>query len=619
MTKSPKNGPSRGRPSAIYAQPLPATRQGALFNAHAYATKIAPESIALMIASHTKPGETVFDGFGGSCTTALASLLCSRPTPGMVATARRLGLPVKWGPRHAIVYELSGLGSFLGQTLCARPDPEAFRRAAQSILQACLAEYGWLYEATDDRGMQGELRYTIWTECIRCSRCRAETSFWDSCVKLDPAHIGDQFHCRECGHAEQLSGQPRETATQWDDVLGLELLTRKRVPARVYGRTGRRTWSRDPVAADRDLIDRIAGTPLSTAFPVTPLMDRGGENWGDLYRAGYHEGITHVHHFYTRRNLIALAAVNQRIADSPPDLRAILSLWLSSYNVSHSTLMSRVVAKRGQRDLVTTSNQPGVLYVSGLPVEKNVFDGLLRKISTIVQALECLRDTEGSVRVVQGSCTRTDLPDASVDYVFTDPPFGGNIPYSEANFLSEAWLSRRTDCRDEAIVSPAQRKGIAQYEDLLSSAFRELGRIMKPKARATVVFHSTQSAVWNALIGAFAAGGLSVETSNVLDKTQGSFKQVTAPNAAKGDALMLLTKAPPPKRKPTGNVRSVIRGLVVQALREQDEQELSSQRLYSRFVTRYIERQTEPPLCAAEFYRELEHHFVRDGELTLTK
>lgn len=619
MTKSPTVGTKRGGLPQIYSQPLPATRQGALFNAHAYATKIAPESIALMIACHTKPGETVFDGFGGSCTTALASLLCSRPTPGMVATARRLGLPVKWGPRHAIVYELSGLGSFLGQTLCARPDPEAFRRAAESILHACLAEYGWLYAATDDLGKQGELRYAIWTECIRCRRCRAETSFWESCVALDPAYIADQFRCRKCGYTEKLNGQPRATAKQWDDVLDLEIVTRKRIPARVYGRTGRRTWSRDPVAADRDLIDRIAGTPISAAFPVTPLMGRGGENWGDLYRAGYHEGITHVHHFYTRRNLIALAAVHQRIADAPPALREILSLWLSSYNVSHSTLMSRVVAKRGQRDLVTTSNQPGVLYISGLPVEKNVFDGLRRKISTIVQALECLRDTEGRVRIVQGSCTSTDLPDASVDYVFTDPPFGGNIPYSEANFLSEAWLGRRTDCEAEAIVSPAQRKGIAEYEELLSSAFRELGRIMRPKARATVVFHSTQSAVWNALIGAFSAGGLSVETSSVLDKTQGSFKQVTAPNAAKGDALILLTKAPPPKRKPTGNVQSVIRGLVVQALREQDEQELSSQRLYSRFVTRYIDRQAEPPLGAAAFYRELEQHFVHNGELILTK
>lgn len=610
---------TKERVACIYGAPLPASRRGPIFNAHAYSTKIAPESIALMIASHTKPGQAVFDGFGGSCTTGLAALLCSKPTPDMIATAKRLRLPVTWGPRNAIVYELSGLGSFLGQTLCARPDPDAFRRAAEAILRDCEAEYGWLYAVRDDNRQFGKLRYAIWTECIRCRRCRAETPLWKSCVTLDPAHISDRFRCHRCGQREKLNGQPRATARHFDDVLVQEVLTRKRILARVHGSTDGRTWSREPIAADRDLIERIADTPIPTAFPVAPLMGKGGENWGDLYRAGYHEGITHVHHFYTRRNLIALAVVNRHTADAPPALRDILSLWLSSYNVSHSTLMSRVVAKRGQRDLVTTSNQPGVLYVSGLPVEKNVFDGLRRKISTITQALECLRDTQGTIRIVQGSSTRTDLSDACVDYVFTDPPFGGNIPYSETNFLSEAWLGRYTDVKAEAIVSPAQRKGISEYEALLSAAFRELNRIMKPKARATVVFHSTKSAVWNALLNAFSAGGLSVETSNVLNKTQGSFKQITAPNAVKGDALILLSKEPQTKRKPSANVRSVIRTLVAQALRARNAEELSSQRLYSRFVTQYIDRQTEPPLGATAFYRELEQHFVHDGELTLTK
>lgn len=603
----------------LYGAPLPAGRQGALFNAHAYSTKIAPEAVALMIASHTKPGALVFDGFGGSCTTALAVLLCSRPTAEMIATAKRLRLPVTWGPRNAVVYELSGLGSFLGETLCARPDPKSFRKSAESILNECADTHGWMYLATDEDNQQGELRYAIWTECIRCRRCRAETTLWQSCVRVDPAAISGQFRCSRCGHTEQLNGQLRATVKQYDDVLDQDITTRKRVLARIYGTTGSRKWSREPVASDRALVARIQKTDIPAAFPVLPMMGKGGENWGDLYRAGYHEGITHVHQFYTRRNLIALSAVNSLIAQAPRAQRAILALWLSSYNVSHSTLMTRVVAKRGQRDLVTTSNQPGVLYISGLPVEKNVFVGLRRKIGTIAEALECLRGTEGSVRVVQGSSTTTRLPDASIDYVFTDPPFGGNIPYSEANFLSEAWLDRITDPASEAIISPAQRKGLPEYEALLAAAFRELARITKPTAKATVVFHSTQAAVWNALLSAFTASGFSVENSTVLDKTQGSFKQVTAPNSVKGDALILLSKAATAKRRPRSDVQTVIRSLVAQALRAPDPQEQCTQRLYSRFVARYIDEHSEPPLGAAAFYRELEQRFVRNGKLALTK
>jgi hypothetical protein len=52
------------------------------------------------------------------------------------------------------------------------------------------------------------------------------------------------------------------------------------------------------------------------------------------------------------------------------DVRDALKLLILSYNATHSTLMTRIVVKRGQPDFVLTGAQSGVLYVSGLPVEK---------------------------------------------------------------------------------------------------------------------------------------------------------------------------------------------------------------------------------------------------------
>ena len=61
---------------------------------------------------------------------------------------------------------------------------------------------------------------------------------------------------------------------------------------------------------------------------------------------------------------------------------------------------------------------------------------------------------------------KVDLPDSSVDYVFTDPPFGGNIPYSEVNFINEAWLGRTTPISDEITISPAHGKTAGAYSGL---------------------------------------------------------------------------------------------------------------------------------------------------------
>src|SRR5438105_1540779 len=112
MNKPINTGPK------LYQFPLVATRCGALFNAHAYPTKIDPLAVALAVACHTEPGQTVFDGFGGSGMTALGTLLCSNPSPELRKRASDLGLKPKWGPRRAVVYDVSGLGSFIAETLC---------------------------------------------------------------------------------------------------------------------------------------------------------------------------------------------------------------------------------------------------------------------------------------------------------------------------------------------------------------------------------------------------------------------------------------------------------------------------------------------------------------------
>jgi DNA methylase len=112
-----------------------------LFRAHWYPTKISPETVALMIACHTRPGDLVFDGFGGSCTTAVAALLCSKPSAELSALAQARGLKPIWGARRAVVYELAGLGSFIGQTLCSQPDPARFAAAATRVLAGPLITF----------------------------------------------------------------------------------------------------------------------------------------------------------------------------------------------------------------------------------------------------------------------------------------------------------------------------------------------------------------------------------------------------------------------------------------------------------------------------------------------
>jgi len=582
--------------NVLYEQALPAKRTGPIYGAFPYPTKISPEAIALYIASHTRPGDTVFDGFGGSGTTGLAALLCGNPSDELRGEAIRLGLKVEWGARNAVLYELGALGAFVGRTLTSPPDPKVFQKAADRILRDAERDTGWMYEAVDPDGTKGAIRHAVWTDVLRCPACRRQATLWDSCVSLDPARIESLFQCPRCAHEAAFDDAQRLTETVADDVTGEDTDRRVRKIARVYGITGKKRWSRSAMRADVALLDRIAREPIPSCVPNVLIP------WGDLYRRGYHQGITHLHHFYTRRNLIVFARLWELAGECEGSLGDALRFWLLSYNASHATLMTRVVAKSGQKDLVVTSAQPGVLYISGLPVEKNLFAGLKRKLKTIAEAFSIIHGHGGKVEVCQKSSCAVDLPDASVDYVFTDPPFGGNIPYAEISFINEAWLGSYTDRADEIIVSESQQKTITQYQELLTAALSEVHRILKPNGQATLVFHSASADVWNALQAAYSDAGFNVECAGVLEKTQGSFKQVTTAGAVRGDPVLLLGKAPDFQDVSSDCVWMIAKQLSQAALKL-DPSEQTPQRLYSRLVSYFLTSHQKVPLDADDFYR----------------
>lgn len=572
----------------LYETPLPSTRTGPLYRAFSYPTKISPEAIAVFIATHTRPGDTVLDAFGGSGTTGLAAMLCDRPTESMRELAKEMGVIPEWGPRNARLFEIGKLGSFVAKTLCSPPDPEVFAKAVEKLCHQAQKKIGGIYAAKDPSGRDGTIRHSIWSDVLVCPECKHETTFWDAAVRHAPLSMSDTFSCPGCKKTVKVDACGRAFETVPDLFEG-KAERKKRVLVRVHGQTGKEKWQRAPTKDDLATCAAAEGIVLPASAPDKDIV------WGDLHRAGYHRGIKKLHHFYTRRNFLAVASMWDLAGKFPDDMRDALRLLILSYNSSHSTLMTRVVVKKGQKDFVLTGSQSGVLYISGLPVEKNVIEGVARKAKTFKEAFTLIHGSASRVSVHNASSEKMDLPDSSVDYVFTDPPFGGYIPYAEINQINEIWLGETTDRSREIIVSEAQKKGVDSYGKMMGSVFGEMFRVLKPDGMATVVFHSAHSEIWRSLAQAYGGAGFSVAAASVLDKIQDSFKQVVSDVSVKGDPLLLLSK-------------NVSQGRVGRSCREiADEIVVGSagddpQMLYSRFVGRCLEIGVHIDMDARVFY-----------------
>ncbi len=533
-----------------YAVPAFSTRTGPIFRLHPYPTKINYQGIIPFILAHTKPGDLVYDGFAGTCSTGLATAACTEPDYELL---KHLDAGIRehtsWGPRRAICIDIGVLPTFIGRTLLKPIDISTFEIMFNRIMDELERDWGWIYEALDDKGMNGIIRQTVLSDIIRCPNCNVQSKFLDMFVDFEKGDFKDEGVCPNCDKSISAKNAPRVTETIYDDLLNTERLVVKREPVTLYGVTGKRRWSRPVNETDLAVIKKISETSFPPCAKAIPMLS-GEPRWGDMYRAGYHQDITFAHHFYTRRNYLVLSLLYDACSKLPEEFRDHYLLLVSSYNVAHSSLMTRFVFKRGSNKPVNTSAQPAALYISGCPVEKNVFHGVRQKMKELRDAVMKIQKWNPRVEVYARAAQNSGLPANSVDYIFTDPPFGGNIQYSEINFLSEIWLGAFTNNKYETIMSKSQKKTLTDYERLLTDAFCENFRILKPGRYMTVVFHSTKREIWNALHNSIVNAGFEIINSSVLIKDQASFKQTLTSGAVKRDAIIFA-------RKPVNNNRSI--------------------------------------------------------------
>ena len=270
------------------------------------------------------------------------------------------------------------------------------------------------------------------------------------------------------------------------------------------------------------------------------------------------------------------------------------------------------------------SKLTGTLYISSLIREIDVISFIERKIQKYVD----IQYKKGKSIVSVNSATASILPENSCDYIFTDPPFGDNLNYSELSFIWEAWLKTITNNKTEAIVNPSQGKGVIEYQQLMTEAFIRYFKALKPNRWMTVEFHNSKNAVWNSIQESLQKAGFIIADVRTLDKQQGSFKQVNNNSAVKQDLIISVYK---PKEsfkaefeRKSGTEESAwlfvqqhLENIPVVVLNNEKIEIITERQaflLFDRMVAYHIMNGMPVPIDANDFYRGLTERYIeRDG------
>jgi 16S rRNA G966 N2-methylase RsmD len=504
--------------------PTIGSRGSPAYNVHSYHTKVPPEAIEPYIKHYTNPGAVVLDPFAGSGMTGVA--------------ARRLG-------RRSILNDLSPAAAHIAWNVTHRLDPVALESAANRLMSRVDALIAEVYKGRCGRcDKSATIAFTIWSDRVACRDCARPLSIWRTGTDRSSGVVAPRLSCEHCGEETVRRGAARvDRVPEW---VATDCLT--------CGRVERPIDARD-LAAEASWHER----PIEGWYPTTPIAaDR------EMYirSALGMQAIRSVADFYTRRNLHALAGLWAELI-SEPDIRLRQALALAFTNTAwHGTIMRRFNTRGGQRPLT------GTLYVPHLQSEANVgrvFTHKIRQLLAFYRSEWGSAEFDDDVSVTVGSATKLSrIPDHSIDYVFTDPPFGSNIFYADCNLIWESWLGSLTDPTQEAVVNRSLKPGqggktVTEYEALIRGSFVEVARTLRRGAWMTVVFHSTDAKVWQAIEDAINDAGLSISGATYLDKTQMSHKgykgRSGAEDVAAYDVVLAVRNSGPRLRATTSATR----------------------------------------------------------------
>lgn len=601
-----------------------------LYKAHSYHTKVPHLAIVPSILHYTEPGDIVLDGFAGSGMTGVAAQWCGTAPAAyrhkLEMEWKKAGTPApKWGARRAVLNDLSPAATFIGANFNLPFDVDAFAKAGKQLLRDVEREISWMYETLHSDGKtKGRIEFTVWSEIFTCPECAGEVNFIDEALDEDN-RTRDSFPCPHCGADLSKDKLDRVMETRIDPVTNAPWQKVKFKPSFIVYAVGSKKFRKQPDQNDLAVLEKVETLQLPLYLPTARFPIEKMYHGSRLAPKGF----VNIHHFFLPRSAHSMSKLWEK-ANAHPDKR-INSMLLF---MVEQAIWTASILNRYRPTGFSQVNQAltGVYYVASQHAECSpwyILEGKLKRLATTFLAF---KPQKGFAVVNTGTAAQTTTPDSSVDYIFTDPPFGANIFYADMNFLVEAWHGVTTDAGPEAIIDDFKDKALPEYQHLMQRCFAEYHRVLKPGRWMTVVFSNSKASVWNAIQVSLQQAGFVVAEVTALDKVQGSYRQVTSTTAVKQDLVISAYK-------PNGGleqrlaergaapdsawdfVQTHLRQLSVSKTKNgvlEFVVERDPRRIYDRMVAWFVRHDVPVPLSTEEFLDGLRNRFPeRDGMVFL--
>lgn len=499
-------------PSHINRQ-IPPEAHTAMYVWHKYWSRKTWNVVSEHIKAYSPEAGIVFDPFAGS---------------GVVA------IEAARSKRRAIVCDLNPVANYITEITLLRIKPERLYEA---------------FEGVRDRAMKA-IRDLYAVHCLKCGKSLVADCFVRRGDKVTEVRYKG---CPHCGHRSEGS-RPKKR-----DIELLEALESGRI----------RDW-----------------------YPRNPLKYPDGAPFKE--RQQYKS----LDELFTKRNLRAVAMLYAAIQDeNSPSVRKVLMGGFTS--MIHLCTRMMPVGTPAPSNHYTYFSSRGwtqhSYWSASEYMEQNAWDkfegaitghqGLINAMVESSKELDDVKVTndwrkvlagEADIAVVTDDCIELmkKMPEESIDYIFTDPPYDASVQYGELSYLWNAWLKEdyrytETMVAHEIVRNEKQGKPFEVYNALLNNSFKGFYRVLKPERWLTLTFHNPTFRIRNATVRGGIFAGFNYEHIHHQPLGQVSAKSMLQPfGSARGDFYLRFARTAAPTRKMEEVTEDRFRRIVVETCKE---------------------------------------------------
>jgi 16S rRNA G966 N2-methylase RsmD len=179
--------------------------------------------------------------------------------------------------------------------------------------------------------------------------------------------------------------------------------------------------------------------------------------------------------------------------------------------------------------------------------------------------------TISNAQILKGTATDLNfIPKESVDYIYTDPPYGKKIPYLDLSVMWNAWLDLEVteeDYKQEAIEGGEQKKSKDEYNNLIAQSIKEMYRVLKFDRWLSFVFAHKDPEFWHLIIETAESCGFEYVGAVPQKNGQTSFKKRQNPfTVLSGQLIINFRKVRNPRAIMKANLGINIADIVMQTI-----------------------------------------------------